>query len=77
MANNRLYLEDTATGDRLLVASSMGGGWRWHPLHSAITAWLIARDIEAAFGNACEMQPTSLRLVTENELPASTGAKEQ
>lgn len=65
MANNRLYIEDTATGERFMLAKGWGDGWEVYPLAHQLTDWLKCRDMAAAIG-----QPkTTLRLVTENDLP--------
>jgi hypothetical protein len=62
MANNRLYLVDTETGDKLLLAKGWGE-WQWHPNTDEMTAWLKGRDIGATSGP--DGQTSCLKLVTE------------
>lgn len=62
MANNRLYLEDTETGDRILLAKGWGF-WQWHPDAEDLTEWLRNRDIASACGP--DGTDTWLRLVTD------------
>lgn len=62
MANNRLYLEDTETGERLLVAKGWGN-WEWREDAEVITTWLRNRDIGSACGP--DGSPTALRLITD------------
>lgn len=68
MANNRLYIEDTETGDRLFVAKSFGQGWNWRADSEVISSWLkiYMRDAAASFGNTCN-NPSVLVFKTENE----------
>jgi hypothetical protein len=65
VANNRLYLEDTATGERLLLAKSFGAGWTLWPTPSQLNEWLICRDEAAAYGPDQDTATTQLRLLTE------------
>ena len=71
MANNRLYIEDTETGDRIMVAKSFGSGWSWRASVDDIDAWLNAkqRDVDASFGNTSSRR-SALVIRTENELYA-------
>lgn len=41
--NNRLYIEDTATGERLLLAKSFGAGWVMWPTPGQLNDWLWGR----------------------------------
>ena len=68
MANNRLYIEDTKNGDRLLVAKSFGGGWSWRVDSDAINKWMEihVRDAAASFGNT-DASKSTLVFRTENE----------
>ena len=68
MANNRLYIEDTKNGDRLLVAKSFGKGWDWRADSEAISSWLkiYIRDAAASFGNT-DSSSSTLVFRTENE----------
>jgi hypothetical protein len=66
MANNRLYIEGTETGNRLFVAKSYGGGWGWETAPDKINEWLAqrSRDWSASFG---DKTPSKLQFRTENE----------
>lgn len=75
MANNRLYIEDTETGERFMLAKSMGEGWYTRnenegeaTFQERFDAWLEggARDSGASYRNREE--PTRFRIVTENEM---------
>jgi hypothetical protein len=72
MANNRLFIVDTETGERIMLAKSNGDGWWiWYGEDQAsrideLTAWLQLRDLNASYGNT-DCQPSKLKLVTENE----------
>lgn len=67
MANNRLFIRDTMTGERIMLAKSMGEGW-YIPLGQAekVEAWLDGRDIDSSYGNVVEMRKTTLVLEDEN-----------
>ena len=40
MANNRLYIIDTRTGEKFMLAKSMGGGWHNHQFRGyTIGSW--------------------------------------
>lgn len=87
MANNRLFIVDSITGERFLLCKSFGHGWQsfQRALRAAgatewvdetaeewvkrLDAWLALRDTGAAYGNT-NSEPSELRLVTENEMPA-------
>lgn len=70
MANNRLYILDTETGEKFLLAKSMGDGWYiWSDPESfedSFENWMEGRDIAASYG-VLDMKPTKLKLITENE----------
>lgn len=66
MANNRLYLKDTETGEQILVAKSFGDGWTWRASANELIQWLRERDMGASYG-ITDDQPTRLKLETENE----------
>jgi hypothetical protein len=63
MANNRLYIVDTETGDKFLLCKSFGQ-WTMHPSSDEFDNWLKDRDIASTTGT----EPTKLVLKTENEL---------
>lgn len=65
MANNRLWIEDTETRERILLAKSLGGGWDVRLDADELARWLDLRDTYAAFGSA--QGKTTLRLVAEND----------
>lgn len=77
MANNRLYIVDTESGERILLAKSNGRGWWiWYGKDKAerldqLSNWLELRDRRASYGNT-DKSPSKLRLVTENEPDFST-----
>jgi hypothetical protein len=77
MANNRLFIVDTETGEEIMLAKSNGDGWWvWYGEDKAgrideLTAWLQLRDLQASYGNT-NAEPSKLRLVTENEMPPKT-----
>lgn len=60
MSNNRLYIIDTETNEKLLLAKSFGQ-WIIHPSNDEITNWLENRDCGATTG----IEPTKLKLITE------------
>lgn len=64
MANNRLYLVDTLTGDKTLLFKSMGNGWYFYD-HEKTTDWLAGRDWDASYGNG--WAKTRLALEGEND----------
>lgn len=72
MANNRLLIEDSETGERFVLAKSTGNGWWvWYGESlgeriRALNQWLELRDVHASYGNTGD-GPSKLRLVTENE----------
>jgi len=76
MANNRLYIVDTETGQQLMVAKSFGEGWNWRLDADQINNWLeeTQRDCAASFGNPSSAK-TQLKLVTENERWITRGKK--
>ena len=65
MANNRLYIRDARTGERLLFCKSMGDGWyvasTFDEIH--LNEWMEGRDINASYGNG----PGRTELVLETE----------
>lgn len=65
MANNRLWIVDTRTNERFLVAKSFGSGWvPWDMV--GLREWLSDFDRDpASYGGGTE--PSTLRLVNENE----------
>lgn len=77
MANNKLYIVDTETGDRVLLAKSMGDGWYiWTGASDdskdserieCLTNWLDSRDLEVSYGNVFTPKKTNLRLMCESE----------
>jgi hypothetical protein len=71
MANNRLYIVDRETGDRVMLAKcSMHPHWSAWPASETLTleqqldAWLKDRDIECACGG----DVSQLVLMTEQQL---------
>jgi hypothetical protein len=72
MANNRLYIEDTETGERLAVAKSFGPPWDWRVTMEEVQAWMEGRDI----ASTCDCsKPTKLRFVTEADEPNETAIR--
>lgn len=72
MANNRLYIQDTETGETFMLAKGFGGEWSVLALCADdLEAWLNdgdrVRDVVAS-----EVGATLLRLVTEDELREAT-----
>lgn len=64
MANNRLYIQDTETGDICLLAKGFGS--LWTPCNEGkLFEWLNTGDRDRT---ASECGPTKLRLVTEDTL---------
>lgn len=66
MANNRLYLRDTETGDEIVLAKGYAGsaGWTLRGGDSLVD-WLDEHDVNASLG----MGPTRLVLFDENHPP--------
>lgn len=67
MANNRLFITDSITGDRIMVAKSFGDGWVWEKSKAEMQEWLDKheRDIDAAWGGVGDAK-SSLIFETEN-----------
>jgi hypothetical protein len=67
MANNRLYIKDPVSGERVMLAKSLGGGW-YIPVGQSekVEAWLEGRDRASCYGNVSDMEPTVLILEDEN-----------
>ena len=64
MANNRLYLVDTETGESIMLAKGFGFGWSWRVDNEKIENWIVDKDILASCGPE---HPTNLRLMNESE----------
>ena len=64
MANNRLFLVDKTTGDRLLLTSTQGVGWYFFHEDSEVAQWMTEHDKKACIGN-CVGEDTNLRLEVE------------
>ena len=67
MADNRLFIIDTETGEKFCLCKSMSDGWYVKDATSLgddLTEWLDMRDIDAAYGTGDTQ--TKLILVTEN-----------
>ena len=64
MANNRLYIIDTDTGDAFMLCKSFGAGWGSSDpeMVGRLNLWLGDRDENAHSGG----KYTKLTLVTEN-----------
>lgn len=76
MANNRLYIVDSQSGEELMVAKTFGEGWQWTKTPEEVTEWLFLRDQEVAYSNS-NPSPTRLQLRTELQpitAPLSTAA---
>jgi hypothetical protein len=68
MANNRLYIEDTETGEHFLLAKGFGDQWSAvGDLTDKLHEWLNTGDRDRT---ASETGATKLRLVTEDTLLA-------
>lgn len=64
MANNRLYIVDTVTGDKVLLVKGYGGPWGdIHDLDKLNAFFSEPYDCEAS-----RMGATKLKLMTEDEL---------
>lgn len=73
MANNRLYIKDTLTGESLMIAKSGGDGWYfrfWDNEAQKVLSleeasdWLGMRDWKCQYGG----DETTLKLLTEQQL---------
>lgn len=64
MANNRLYIVDTDTGDAFMLCKSYGAGWDVNnsEMGEELDMWLEGRDNVASSGG----DYSKLKLVTEN-----------
>jgi hypothetical protein len=69
MANNRLYIEDTETGERYLLAKGFGDLWSLSGDDDKLHDWLTTGDRDRL---ASDHGATKLRLVTEDTLHAET-----
>lgn len=70
MANNRLYIVDSVSGERFMLAKSWGKGWEiWHDtpqiFQQQLEDFFDGIDIDASFGNA--HGKTQFTIVSENE----------
>lgn len=72
MANNRLYIEDTETGERILLAKGFGDLWSASGDMDKLHDWLNTGDRDRT---ASETGATKLRLVTEDTLLAEGKVK--
>jgi hypothetical protein len=61
MFDQKLWLVDTKTGDKLLLLESYEGGWWFDDCDDFLHEWLVGRDLAAAHGT----EPTALILKTE------------
>lgn len=74
MANNRLYIVDEDTGERFLLAKSMGRGWYFfagdgvEERIAKLNDWLSVSFLRDAAAALRDSRTTRLRLVTEREL---------
>lgn len=67
MANNRLYIYDDETGERILLAKSFGNGWAlWGNFQKEFNKWAESRDVNASYGN-CELQKTAFFIAAEGD----------
>ena len=67
MADNRLFIIDTETGEKFCLCKSMSTGWYVKDpasLGDKLTEWLNLHDMEASYG--ISNTQTKLILVTEN-----------
>jgi hypothetical protein len=65
MANNRLYLLDTETGEKIMIAKAFGPPWDIRITLEQLAEFLDGRDIQACCNSDV---PTSLKLVTERDV---------
>jgi hypothetical protein len=65
MANNRLYILDTESGEHIMLAKGFGNGWSIRKSAEELEHWIEqgARDLAAS-----ESGSTKLKLVTEDDL---------
>lgn len=63
MANNRLYILDTETNEKLLLAKTFGDRWLLRIDSEIFYNWMKDRDIVCQTSN----EPSKLKLITENE----------
>jgi hypothetical protein len=75
MANNRLYLVDGETGEKILLAKSFGMGWQISRPADELSEWLEQRDVAASYGNAAG-PGTTLGLVAENDNGPKSATRE-
>jgi hypothetical protein len=74
MANNRLFLYDPESHEAFMLAKSSGEGWylalryELDDMLARLDQWFELRDLGASYGN-CVNRLTSLRLMTEGDLP--------
>ncbi len=64
MANNRLYIVDTDTGESFMLCKSIGNEWGVFnsEMGEELDMWLKGRDEKASYGG----DYTKFKLVTEN-----------
>lgn len=67
MANNRLYIVDPTTGDKILFAKAFGDGRQiWEPNLPRLNEGLSEHDSDACYGSI--HAPTSLQLKSEGQI---------
>jgi hypothetical protein len=66
LANNRLYILDTETGEHILIAKAFGPPWDIRATLEQIQEFLDGRDVAACCSSD---HPTKLKLVTEADIP--------
>jgi hypothetical protein len=73
MANNRLYLRDSETGEEIILAIGRmdESDWDWVRSAEEMNAWLEDRDLISVLGSG----PTKLVLVSEIQGTPKTGLK--
>jgi len=69
MANNRLYLRDTETGEEILLAKGYAGsgGWTLRNETESLCKWLDEHDFDSSIGGH-----TKLVVYDENHPPVGT-----
>lgn len=65
MANNRLYIHNTETGETLMIAKSFSDGWELRCTKKAIQSFLQRDD----WKSSCSGGPSNFVLATEADLP--------
>jgi hypothetical protein len=71
MADNRLYIVDTETGEEIMVAKSPGQhGWLWMKTDKELDQWLDSRDMAAVYAQGASKLTLKTEWTPREERPS-------